>query len=260
MGSSRLSGKVVLPLAGQALISRMVERVRRSKLCGSVVVAVTTDSLDETIIEVCQQDGIDFFRGDPLDLLARHYHAARLYQAEVVLKIPSDCPLIDPQIIDRVVGFYLDHPGQYDYVSNLHPATYPDGNDVEVMSFQALETAFQEAKRPLEREHTTPFFWENPDRFRIGNVRWETGKDYAMSHRWTIDYPEDYRFIRSVYEALYPQNPAFGWQDILDLLEQREDLVRLNRHYAGVNWYRHHLDDLKTIDACQTKKMEGLRD
>lgn len=253
MGSSRLPGKVLLPLAGKPLLYRMVERVRRSRLCGQVVVAMATDAEDDMLEELCQQEGMDYFRGHPLDLLDRHYQAAIRYQADVVLKIPSDCPLIDPQVIDRVIQFYLDHEGQYDFVSNLHPATYPDGNDVEIMTLHALKTAYQHAGKPLEREHTTPYIWDNAGLFRVANVAWETGKDYSMTHRWTIDYPEDYRFIRAVYDGLFPSNLDFGLNDILELLEKREDIFRLNSHLAGENWYRNHLDELKTVNANQTK-------
>ena len=255
MGSSRLPGKVLLPLAGQPLLVRMVQRVQRAPLAGTVVVATTTEAADDAIAALCATHGLECFRGDALDLLDRHYQAARYYGADVVLKIPSDCPLIDPAVIDEVVRFYLDFAERYDYVSNLHPATFPDGNDVEVMPFMALETAWREARRPLEREHTTPFFWENPDRFRLGNVEWYAGLDYSMSHRWTIDYPEDYDLIKAVYEELYPANPTFGLPDILALLEKRPDLAQLNARYAGVNWYRHHLDELKTVDSSQTRKI-----
>lgn len=253
MGSSRLPGKVLLPLAGQPLLVRMVERVQRAPLAGTVVVATTTDAADDAVAECCAAHGLLCFRGDALDLLDRHYQAARQYQADIVLKIPSDCPLIDPAVIDEVVRFYLDFSERYDFVSNLHPATYPDGNDVEVMPFTALETAWREARRALEREHTTPFFWENPDKFRLANVPWDSGQDFSMSHRWTIDYPEDYSLISAVYDALYPSNPAFGLNDILQLLAQRPDIAQLNAHLAGVNWYRNHLDELKTVDSSQTK-------
>ncbi len=255
MGSSRLPGKVLLPLAGAPLLVRMVARVRRARLAGTVGVATTTDAADDAVAACCAAHGLPCFRGDALDLLDRHYRAARHYGADVVLKIPSDCPLIDPAVIDEVVGFYLEHEGRFDFVSNLHPATFPDGNDVEVMPLAALETAWREAHRPLEREHTTPFFWENPDRFRLANVAWATGRDYSMSHRWTIDYPEDYAFIGAVYDALYPTNPTFGLADILQLLAARPDIADLNAHLAGVNWYRNHLDELKTVDASQTRKM-----
>ena len=257
MGSSRLPGKVLLPLAGQPLLVRMVERVQRSQLAGTVVVATTTEAADDAVAACCAAHEIACFRGDALDLLDRHYQAARQYRADVVLKIPSDCPLIDPAVIDQVLGVYLENPDQYDFVSNLHPATFPDGNDVEIMRFEALETAWHEARRPLEREHTTPYFWENPDRFRLANVGWATGQDFSMSHRWTIDYPEDYEFIKAVYEALHPSKPTFGLDDILSLLEKRPDIAQLNAHFAGVNWYRNHLDELKTVDSSQTKQLSS---
>ena len=255
MGSSRLPGKVLLPLAGQPLLVRMTARVRRASLAGTVVVATTTAPADDAVAACCAAHGLECFRGDALDLLDRHYQAARHYGADVVLKIPSDCPLIDPAVIDEVVRFYLDFAECYDFVSNLHPATFPDGNDVEVMPFGALETAWREARRPLEREHTTPFFWENPDRFRLANVTWDTGLDYSMSHRWTIDYPEDYSFIGAVYDVLHPAKPDFGLHDILNLLTRRPDIAQLNAHLAGVNWYRNHLDELKTVNSSQTKTL-----
>jgi spore coat polysaccharide biosynthesis protein SpsF len=255
-GSSRLPNKVSLDLCGRPLLVRQVERVQRARLAGRVAVITTTDASDDALAELCQQYGIEVFRGSALDLLDRHYQAALHFgEAEGVVKIPSDCPLIDPAIIDKVLGVYKETAGQYDFVSNLHPATYPDGNDVEAMTFTALETAWREAQRPLEREHTTPFFWENPDRFRLANVTWETGLDYSMSHRLTIDYAADYEFIKAVYEALYPTNPNFGLNEILILLKQRPDIYALNADLAGVNWYRNHLDELKTVDAGNTKQL-----
>ena len=253
-GSSRLPDKVRLDLCGQPLLLRMVERVQRARLAGTVAVITTADPADDALVEMCETHNIKVFRGSGPDLLDRHYQAARHFgETQAVVKIPSDCPLIDHAVIDRVLGFYLDHEGQFDFVSNLHPATYPDGNDVEVMTLPALETAWREARRPLEREHTTPFFWENPGRFRLANLTWETGLDYAMSHRFTIDYPADYDFIRAVYEELYPANPAFGLADILRLLAEKPGIFALNADLAGVNWYRHHLDELKTVDPTQTK-------
>jgi spore coat polysaccharide biosynthesis protein SpsF len=253
-GSTRLPNKVMQPLLGKPLLARMVERVAATELAGTIVVATTTDATDDPIAALCAAEGFHCYRGDTADLLDRHYRAGQQWQAASVIKIPSDCPLIDPAVIDRVIGYYLAHPGDFDYVSNLHPATYPDGNDVEIMTMTALETAWREATRPLQREHTTPYLWENPDRFRIGNVTWETGFDYSMSHRWTIDYEEDYHFIRAVYKALYPHNPRFGLEDVLSYLAAQPEVEAINSHLAGVNWYRHHLDELKTITAKQTRQ------
>lgn len=246
-GSTRLPNKIMRPLLGKSLLARMVERVNAAERVGTVVVATTIDPSDDPVAAVCAAEGFNCFRGDPLDLLDRHYQVGRRYEAGTVIKIPSDCPLIDPRIIDRVIGYYLDHRDLYDFVSNLHPATYPDGNDVEVMRMTALATAWREANRPLEREHTTPFIWENPDRFQIGNVAWETGLDYSKSHRWTIDYEEDYEFIRAVYESLYPDNPRFSLEDIISFLDDHPDITAINNRYAGEYWYRHHWDELKTV-------------
>ena len=252
-GSSRLPNKVLRPLLEKPLLVRIFERVRAAKLSGTVVVATTNMIEDRPIAWVCKSESIPLFRGHPTDLLDRHYRAGKQFDADIVVKIPSDCPLIDPDVIDRVIGTYLENLDTYDFVSNLHPATYPDGNDVEVMPMSALETAWQEATRDFEREHTTPYFWENPDRFRIKNLTWETGLNYAMSHRWTIDYEEDYQFIRAVYEALYPQNGLFSLDDIVQLLVDRPDIAAINQKYAGVNWYRHHIDELNTISSQETR-------
>ena len=240
-------------MAGKPLFVRQAERVQASALCGRVVIATTTEPEDDLVAETCAQEGLFCYRGDAKDLLDRHYQAALQFEADTVIKIPSDCPLIDPAIIDRVIAFYLDHREEYDFVSNLHPATCPDGNDVEIMSLEALSIAWKEARRPLEREHTTPYIWERPDRFRIGNVEMAGGIDYSMTHRFTIDYPADYTFIRTVFERLYPSNPLFTVEEILALLEEQPAIYAINQEFAGVNWYRHHLDELRMVTAGQTK-------
>ncbi|APR83066.1 N-Acetylneuraminate cytidylyltransferase [Minicystis rosea] len=256
-GSTRLPGKVRLPLAGKTLLERMVERVRAAKTPFELVVATTVEASDDPLVALCDEAKIPCFRGHPTDLLERHYGAALAVgpQIDTVVKIPSDCPLIDPAVIDRVLAAHFASGGN-DFTSNLHPATYPDGNDVEVMTLAALAIAHREADRTLEREHTTPFLWERPDRFRVGNVTWESGLDFAMSHRFTIDYPEDYDFIKAVYDALWrPERPIFGLDDILRLLEARPEIAALNAKYAGVNWYRHHLGELRTITARETRAL-----
>jgi len=251
--SNRLPNKIFLPLANKPLLYRMYERVAASKLKRTIVIATTTDKSDDKVEELCKEYQLNCYRGHQTDLLDRHYQAAKLFNADAVVKIPSDCPLIDTKVIDKVLDFYMKNPFSYDYVSNLHPATYPDGNDVEIFSMKALEDAWRNAKKDLEREHTTPYFWENPDKFRIENVTWESGLDYSMSHRFTIDYVEDYNFIKTVYDELYSVNNIFTLQDILDLLERKPEIKKINEEYCGVNWYRNHLDELKTIKSEQTK-------
>jgi spore coat polysaccharide biosynthesis protein SpsF len=256
-GSTRLPDKVLMPLLGKPLFVRQAERVLAASRCGQVVIATTTERNDDPIERICRQEGLECYRGHAQDLLDRHYQAGLSYGADTVIKIPSDCPLIDPVLIDEVIGYYLDSAGEYDFVSNLHPATFPDGNDVEIIRWPALEEAWREAVRPLEREHTTPFIWERPGRFRIGNLCMAGGADYSMTHRFTIDYAEDYQFIRKVYEELYPVNPLFSVGDILGLLDRRPEIYAINAAFAGVNWYRHHLDELKTVGEGQTRHAMG---
>jgi len=253
MSSTRLPNKIVMPLADKPLLVRMMERITASKIANDYVVATTDTEEDNKVVEICKSENINCFRGHPTDLLDRHYKAGLEFNADVVVKIPSDCPLIDHEIIDKVLYYYIKNKDRLDFTSNLHPATYPDGNDVEVIPMKILETVWREAKLPIEREHTTPFIWENPRRFMIGNVEWETGFDYSMTHRFTIDYYEDYEFIKSVYENLYEKDPSFGLNDILKLLDEEPELMEINKMYAGVNWYRNHLSELKTITEKQTK-------
>jgi spore coat polysaccharide biosynthesis protein SpsF len=260
LASTRLPGKVLLPLAGAPLLERQLERIaaaRSPELPFEVAVATTRAPGDEPIRQLCRRLGVQFVSGHPTDLLHRHYQAALAFRADAVAKIPSDCPLVDPGAIRRVLGAFLADPARHDYLSNLHPATWPDGNDVEVMTFAALETAWREAGRPFEREHTTPFLWERPERFRLGNVAWEGGRDLSMSHRLTVDYEEDYRLVAAVYAALWtPERPVFGLDEILALLDARPEIFDLNQRYAGVNWYRHHLDELATVPRSATRTAE----
>jgi spore coat polysaccharide biosynthesis protein SpsF len=256
MASSRLPGKVLLPVLGKSILALMVERLQMIKHQASIVIATTVNPEDDVIVQEAELLNIPCYRGDQHNLLDRHYQAALLHDADVALKIPSDCPLIDPRIIDHVLNNFFAGQDNADYVSNLHPATYPDGNDVEIMTMQCLKQTWQNASKPLELEHTTPYIWENPHLFKIGNVSWENGLDYSMSHRFTIDYHEDYLFIKRVFEELYPANKSFSCDDIIDLLNRKPDIYQINARYAGVNWYRHHLNELKTIQPEQTKHVQ----
>jgi spore coat polysaccharide biosynthesis protein SpsF len=253
ISSSRLPGKVMLPILGKSLLYRMVERLKMIRHKVQLIVAASGEAADDVIESESLKMGVACYRGSLNNLLDRHYRAATLFNADHVVKIPSDCPLIDPNIIDNVLELYFTTSGKYDYISNLHPATFPDGNDVEIMTIECLEKTWQEAQRPLELEHTTPYIWENPEKFSIGNLLWNTGKDLSMSHRFTIDYEADYQFIKRVYEELYPVNPRFSCRDILNLLAEKPELYNINAQYAGVNWYRNHLGELATISPEQTK-------
>jgi spore coat polysaccharide biosynthesis protein SpsF len=245
-GSSRLPGKVLLPAAGAPLLQRMIERVSAARTPSQVVIATTALPADDAICTIACRAGVLCVRGHATDCLDRHVAAARATGAEAVVKIPSDCPLIDPATIDRVIGTFLAEP-DVDYVSNLHPPTWPDGFDVEVMTRGALETAWREATRPLDREHTTPFLWDHPERFVTGNVAWETGRDLSASHRVTLDYPEDYAVIRAIYDELWSPDRVFPLADIVALLDARPALAAINAMHRGTSWYRNHPGELKTL-------------
>jgi spore coat polysaccharide biosynthesis protein SpsF len=257
-GSTRLPGKVLLPAAGAPLVIRLLERILAAQTRTDLVVATTDRSDDDGLCETVRRFGVRVFRGHATDLLDRHYRAALAARADAVVKIPSDCPLIDPSAIDQVLAAFSSADGRLDYVSNLHPPSWPDGHDVEVMSMEALGRAFREAAAPHEREHTTPFLWDQPGRFRLGNVAWPSGLDYSSSHRMTLDYAEDYAFVSAVYEALWrKERPLFTLDDVLTLLAERPSLAQQNARYAGVNWYRHHLSALRTITAQDTRLAPG---
>lgn len=247
-GSSRLPNKVMMPLAGKPLLQRMIERVQLANTPSELVVATTLEPGDNPIRSLCQEIDVNCFSGHATDLLDRHYKAGLDERADVVVKIPSDCPLIDPIVIDRVIQFWMDHSRNYDYVSNLHPATWPDGQDVEVIPMDTLESAWRMAHKDFEREHTTPWIWERPESFRLGNVVSKKGIDLSTTHRWTIDYPEDYEFLKDIYDNLWsPEDPGFSVDVILDYLDKHPEVYKINRAHAGVNWHRHHLNELQTI-------------
>ena len=248
MGSSRLPGKVLMPLAGAPLLQRMLERVLAADQPDEICVATTLATEDEPIRQLARAICVPVVSGHPTDLLDRHLQAGRDMRADAVVKIPSDCPLIDPAVIDQVLSRFRERAGAVDFATNLHPPSWPDGNDVEVVPMPVLETAWREAARPFEREHTTPFIWERPERFRLLNVESGLGVDLSKTHRFTIDYPEDHRFIARVFDELWsPSRPLFSLTDILALLAARPEIARLNQRWAGRSWHLAHLGELATV-------------
>ncbi len=221
--SSRLPGKVLMPMAGAPMLERQIERLLRSRRMDKLVLATSDRSDDDPVAEIAARAGIELYRGSLDDVLDRYYQAARPHAPNHVVRVTGDCPLADWEVVDRVIGFAVD--GDYDYASNTLNPTWPDGLDVEVVKFAALETAWREAERQLEREHVMPFLTSRGDRFRLGSLESETD----LSHmRWTVDEPEDYAFVCRVYETLFPGNPAFTTADVLALLAEQPELVTLN--------------------------------
>lgn len=248
MGSSRLPGKVMMPLAGRPLLERMLQRLRAARTPFDVCVATSTGAEEEPIRQLCKRLSVPVVSGHPTDLLDRHLLAGRTFGADVIAKIPSDCPLIDPAVVDAVFARFAEGQGKFDLVTNLNPPSWPDGNDVEVLPLRVLELAGEEATKEHEREHTTPFVWDHPERFRIENVTWGGGRDLSKTHRFTIDYPEDYELIARVYEELWTERrPVFTLAEILALLAAKPELMRLNARFTGQSWHLAELAHLQNV-------------
>lgn len=227
MTSTRLPGKVLKPVLGKSLLEYQIERLKRVTLADSIVIATTTNDTDQPIVELCDRLSVPYIRGSEEDVLARYYEAAIAHQADVVVRITSDCPLIDPAIIDQVIQTYLENFAVFDYVTNALQRTYPRGMDTEVFSFKALREAYQESTAQADREHVTPFINRRPERYRFGHV---CDRQDNSSHRWTVDTPEDFELIRRILEAVYPKNPRFSMQDCLRVVEQQPGWSQLNAH------------------------------
>lgn len=224
--STRFPGKVLKPILGKPMLARQIERIIQSKEIEGLVVATSTDPSDDRIEELCRHLNVPCVRGSPDDVLDRFYQTAIVWRPQHIVRLTGDCPVIDPDIIDEVVKFYTS--GNYDYVSNAIKPTFPDGLDVEIFRFSALEVAWKEAKLISEREHVTPFIYNHPERFTIGI--YENHTDLSF-YRWTVDTPEDFELITKIYEELYPRKPAFRTSDITELFERQPELLQINKRF-----------------------------
>lgn len=214
------------PILGVPMLVHQLRRVAQSKRIEKLIVATSTDSSDDAIEQVCLAEGIDCYRGSLHDVLDRFYQAAQTWNPEHIVRITGDCPVIDPEVIDDVITFYLY--GDYDYASNAVEPTFPDGLDIEIFRFSVLEGAWKEATLLSQREHVTPFIYQQPDRYRIGNYK----NTEDLSHlRWTVDEPEDFDLISKIYEGLYPVKPNFRMADILKLLQQKPEWLSINKQF-----------------------------
>jgi len=243
MSSTRLPGKVLIDIQGKPLLEHVVDRVSPSKLINQLVIATTANEKDKAIIDFAQRRGIAYYVGSEDDVLDRFYQTAKIYRVKTIVRITPDNPFKDPEVIDKVVGYYLNHKKSVDYVSNTIKPTYPEGLDVEVFSFTALEKAWREAKLPSEREHVTPYIWNHPELFHVANV--ENEED--LSHlRWTLDYEEDLRFAREVYARLY-HGQVFLMEDILALLRAEPALRMINQGIARYEGYLRSLEQEQNL-------------
>ena len=224
MGSTRLPGKVLKDIGGKTMLARVVLRTKQARLLHEAVVATTAAAKDDDIVEECRRFDFSFFRGEEHDVLDRYYQTALAYKYDVIVRITSDCPLIDPKVIDSVIDEFLSK--KPDYASNVLKRSYPAGLDVEVMTISVLEQAWREAEQSYERIHVTPFIYQNPDLFHLLRVGGEI--DYSH-YRWTVDTPEDLAFVRTIYKR-FGNTDNIGWEEVLRLLESEPELADINRH------------------------------
>lgn len=223
-GSERLPKKVIKKIAGKTVLELIIERIKNVKKIQRIILATTSKKEDDILEEIAKDCGIDVFRGSEEDVLDRFYQAAKLYGLDHIVRITGDCPLIDFNIVGDTVEFYLK--GNFDYVGNSHPPTFPDGMDVEVIGFKSLEKIWKNAADPSDREHVTSYVFRDKNNFNSGNL--ESEEDF-YDLRLTLDEEKDLTLIKEIYKKLYKKNPKFGLKDITELLVENPELIKINQ-------------------------------
>lgn len=226
MSSTRLPGKVLKTASGRTMLERMIERVRQAKSVDQVLVATTTDPSDDAIVRACRKYKVEVFRGSLPDVLDRYYQAAKRCQADVIVRLTGDCPLIDPILIDDVVNALVTN--HVDFACNRLPPpfsrTYPIGLDVEACTFSALENAWRNADQKHEREHVLPYLYAVPGRFKVLQLNHSEDLGHL---RWTLDTPEDLLLLRRIYRHFRGRND-FTWPEVLQLWREKPGMFSIN--------------------------------
>ena len=235
MSSSRLPGKVLLPLAGKSVLGHIVERISQSQLICNTIVATSVEPSDDPIAKFCSDNSINYFRGSLDDVLDRYYQASRAFNADAIVRVTADCPAIDPVILDSVITGYL--AGGYDLYGLS--GEFPDGLDCTVISFTALEKANSEALLSSEREHVGKYIENNSKLFKTGGLQLFHG---LQAQRWTLDEPRDYELLTEIFEELYRPEMPFYTHDILRLLAKKPRLLALNE---GITRNEGYIESLK---------------
>jgi len=226
MGSTRLPGKVLMPIEGKPMLRHIISRLRTCVYIDKIVVATTTSTSDDAIENLCSDNNVDVYRGSEEDVLDRYYQAAKEFKADVVVRITADCAVIDPKITDQVICRYLKNQDNCDYCSNVVIRTYPNGLETEVFPFKMLQIVWCQAKEKRHREHVTLYFIDHPQDFRLMNVYSPEDLSYL---RWTVDQQEDLDLIRQIYQRLYSDKHIFYTEDILDVMFKEPCLREINK-------------------------------
>lgn len=230
MGSTRLPGKVMKLLAGKTVLAHVIERIRACPLLNEVVVATTTLPKDDIIVSESLRHGAKIFRGSEQDVLSRYFGAAQEYGAEIVIRITSDCPLLDSEILTQMTALFIEKRSKgeaIDYLSNTLELTFPRGLDVEIFTFTALARAFEEASDPYDREHVTPYVYHHPELFNLMNF---ANSSNQSQHRWTLDTVEDFELISEIYQRLYADGEMFNTAAVMHLFGKNPQLELINAH------------------------------
>jgi spore coat polysaccharide biosynthesis protein SpsF len=229
MGPTRLPGKSLLPILNRPVLGRLLDRLALMKQRVRIVVATSREKGDLPIVDFCRREGVDFFTGSEEDVLERYTFAARHFGGDIIVRLTGDCPLIDPEVVDRAIERFVDLYPECDYLSNTLKRTYPRGLDVEVFKRRALERAFEEAFLTGEREHVTPYIWRHPELFSLASL--EAEEDLS-GYRLTLDTAEDLDLITKIIEGLSKKSdlPA-----IVSLLKLHPDWVKINQHIEQKN-------------------------
>lgn len=226
IGSTRLPRKAMKLIMGKPMLSHQIEQIKKSKEVTQIVVATTNLKKDNTIISFCEKNKINWYAGSEKNVLERFYFASLKYKADIIVRLTSDCPLIDPNIIDKAIRIFV--AGNYDYVSNTCPskgATYTDGMDVEVFDFFSLSTAYLKCKKKSDREHVTHFFWKKKSKFKI--FRFDFEKNYRF-YRLTVDYIEDFILIKKIIVYFKMKKKKITFSNIIKFLKRYKKIAEIN--------------------------------
>lgn len=224
MASKRLQRKVMKEIMGKPILWHLVNRLRKSKLIDRIIIATTTNKEDNIIEEFANKHHLGIFRGKENDLADRYYNAAKKYNIDVIVRIWGDCPLIDPEIIDKAIEKYF--VCRADYANNFNPSTFPLGTHMELYSFNTLEHIWKSTNDPFFREFPFEYVYANQSLFKTLYIK--SDSDLSNIH-FGIDYIEDFELAKVIFEKLYSKNRTFTMQDILDLIEKCPELKEMNK-------------------------------
>ena len=227
--SSRFPCKVLAQICGKPLLWHVIERTKQIKH-NKIVVLTTKRKIDNKIVDIAKKCKVDYFRGNKNNVLDRFYRAALEFNGEIIVRITADCPLIDPDISNKIIKKFLS--GNFDYVAT-DEETFPKGTDTECFSFDSLKRAWNEAKLKSEHEHVTPYIWKNPQKFMIHTVVNKRKEPYRL----VVDYKDDLVLIRKIYDELYKHGKTFSISDVIRILKKRPELIKINQDHDPQEGY-----------------------